>query len=144
MAYWTLRPFYSADTAYASLQHFGESGRALYLHFLGADLLFMLAYGLGLSMLLSRLLVVQTRDRSPWRRLGLLPLAIAMADLLEDGGIFAMLQAYPQPLPGIGTVAGVMTAATHGLTALPLGCLLLALGRWLVLWCLFTRCAASN
>ncbi len=139
-----LRPFYSADTAYVSLQHFGESGRALYLRFLGADLVFLLAYGLGLSMVLSRLLAAQTRDRSPWRLLGLLPLAIAMADLLEDGSIFAMLLAYPQPLPGIGTVAGIMTATKHGLTALTLACLLLALLRWLVLRRVLGRGVASN
>lgn len=101
--------FYTAQEAYVSLTKYGEAGRALYKNFLAADFIFALCYGLGFSLLFTRLLKALDQSESWWMKFNLLPLAIALADYMENIFIYAMLNLYPQHTPLVGTLAGIAT-----------------------------------
>lgn len=104
-----LKFFYTAQEAYASLTKYGEAGRSLYKNFLAADFIFALCYGIGFSLLFTRLLKALDQSESGWMKFNLLPLAIALADYTENILIYSMLHVYPQPVPVLGTLAGIAT-----------------------------------
>ena len=122
-----LLPYYDARAAYRALDCYGDTGRAIYRHYLLADTSFVFCYGLGFSLLLTRLLADLTALGSRWRKANLLPLGVALADVLENLGIYCLLVAYPRSIPVLGDLAGLATLLKFALTALALvalaGCL---------------------
>lgn len=105
--------FYTAQEAYVSLTKYGEDGRALYKNFLAADFIFALCYGFGFSLLFTRVLRALDQSESRWMKFNLLPLAIALADYIENIFIFSMLNLYPQHTQVVGTLAGIATLSKH-------------------------------
>ena len=108
-----LKFFYTAQEAYVSLTKYGEGGRALYKNFLAADFIFALCYGFGFSLLFTRVLRALDQSESRWMKFNLFPLAIALADYIENIFIFSMLNLYPQRTQVVGTLAGIATLSKH-------------------------------
>ncbi|MHB9119745.1 MAG: hypothetical protein ACYC2R_15960 [Burkholderiales bacterium] len=123
-----LRIFYTADGAYRAMGRYGAAGRELYRHFLMLDMLCLASYGLGFSLLFSRLIPAVASGR--WQYLNLLPLGIALADSVENTALFVLLQAYPGRPAGLGTLAGLATLCKHAFSAASL----LTLGAASCLW----------
>lgn len=118
-----LKPFYSAQEASAALDRYGAEGRELYRRFLVADLVFPLAYGLGLAFLLTRTARAVWGTGTPWLRSNLLPLGIALFDYVENLCILGMLYVYPKVSLLLGSLAGIATLSKHLLTFATLLCL---------------------
>jgi len=128
-----LKLFYTAQEAYHSMTQYGEQGRALYKRFLMADFVFACCYGLGFSMLFTRLIRVVHEAKSVWMKFNLLPLGIALADCTENIFILSMLNLYPEKFPLIGMLAGLATAGKHMLIFISLTFLFIETGRLLML-----------
>ena len=114
-----LRPWYSADAVRALLAAYGTAGRQGYLHFLAFDTLFLLCYGVGFALLIS--LLRRRLPRPGW--FNLLPLAVAIADALENLCSYLDLVSYPDFYPLIAWAGGAMTSGKHLLSAASLLCL---------------------
>ena len=115
-----LRPFYTAQAAYAALTHYGAAGRNLYQHFLAVDFFFALSYGLGFSLLITRIIKTSHGTNSAWMIFNLLPLAVALADCSENTFILVMLHGFPKFYPAVSTMAGFATAIKWGATLVTL------------------------
>ena len=115
-----LKLYYTAHDAFQALGCYGTEGRAIYRHFLAADMIFIVIYGLGFALLLSRLLAATTGPESRWHYLNLLPLSIALADGIENCGLLILLNAYPHFLYAVGTLAGFATTVKQLLTVVSL------------------------
>lgn len=115
-----VRPYYDAATAYRALLCYGDNGRAIYRRFLLADASFACCYGVAFSLLLSRLLAASTVIATRWRKVNVLPLLVAFADLIENMLIFSLLAVYPHEAPIIAGLAGVATLSKWILTLLAL------------------------
>ena len=126
-----LKFFYTAQDAYAFLTQYGEEGRELYKHFLSADFVFAFCYGLGFSMLFTRLLRALHGSESGWMKFNLLPLGVALADYSENIFILLMLNQYPENLQIIGMLAGISTLIKQLLTYCSLIFLLIGTARLL-------------
>lgn len=127
-----LRPYYNASAAHQALDCYGNRGRAIYQRFLVADMSFVLIYGSGFTLLLSRLLASLTTPASRWRIANLLPLSVAIADAMENILLFTMLAAYPRFLPMLGDLAGLATLLKGVLTVASLATLVGCVGT--LLW----------
>jgi len=102
---------------------YGVAGWAIYRRFLMADTSFVFFYGLGFSLLLTRLLATLTTPTSRWRGVNLLPLSVALTDAMENLALFALLAAYPHFLPTLGDLAGLVTLIKSVLTVASLATL---------------------
>ncbi len=109
------RFYYTASEAHQALNCYGPTGRAIYRHFLMADMTFVFIYGAGFALLLSRLLGSLTNSR--WRLLSLLPVGIALADATENLLIFRLLAVYPDFPALLGQIAGYATLIKSILSA---------------------------
>lgn len=118
-----VKPFYSAQEAFAALGRYGTEGRELYQRFLIADFAFPLAYGLGLAFLLTRTARAAWGIGTPWLRLNLLPLGIALFDYVENLCTLGMLNVYPGTSLTLGSLAGIATLSKHLLTFATFLCL---------------------
>lgn len=111
-----VRFYYSAQEAYRAMERYGVEGRALYLRFLAADFIFAPLYGFAFALLFTRLTSTLFPSSSNWRKLNLLPIGIAMADIAENICIFLLLQMYPEQIHLVGTLAGIATLTKWVLT----------------------------
>ena len=127
-----LRQYYNASAAYQALDCYGVTGRAIYKRFLLADTSFVFFYGAGFSLLLTRLLSMLTVQASRWRIANMLPLSVALADATENLLIFILLSAFPQYLPELGDLAGLVTLTKWALSVVSLATLTGCLGT--LLW----------
>lgn len=127
-----LRPYYDASAAYQALHCYGDAGRAIYRRFLMVDMSFVLFYGTGFSLLLTRLLATLTAPASNWRLAHLLPLSVALADAMEDFALFCLLTVYPRFIPVFGDLAGLFTLIKNVLTVASLATLAGCVG--ILLW----------
>ncbi|WP_298496029.1 hypothetical protein [uncultured Algibacter sp.] len=74
----------------------GENGRKIYLtNQIPVDMIYPLLFGLTYSLLLAFFLKKLKKLKSPFIYLCLLPLIAGIADYLENIGIIAMLNSYP-------------------------------------------------
>ncbi|HAR45478.1 MAG TPA: hypothetical protein DCS42_09115 [Nitrospiraceae bacterium] len=111
-----LRIYYTAREAFHAMAHYGSVGRTLYLRFLATDFVFLVIYGLAFSLLFARMALALFNPTSPWRKINLLPLGIALADFVEDTCLLLLLTGYPERYLFIGTLAGMATLTKHVLT----------------------------
>ncbi len=130
-----LRLFYTAPEAFATLSHYGEAGRELYVKFLAVDFIFIPIYSLGLGFLMTWLVRAAFRGDPARLRLNLLPLGIGILDATENVFILAMLALYPNSNLVIGTLSGIATFCKFVLTFLAALCFVyllasVALQRW--------------
>jgi len=106
-----VRTYYSAQEAFRAMERYGTAGRALYIRFLAADFIFAPLYGLAFALLFTRLASTLFAPSSPWNRMNLLPIGIAMADIAENLCILVILQMYPDQKHLVGSLAGIATLA---------------------------------
>lgn len=132
-----VRPYYDAATAYRALLCYGDGGRAIYRRFLLADASFACCYGLAFSLLLSRLLAASRGFAGRRRSVILLPLFVALADIIENILIFSLLELYPHEVPIIADLAGAATLSKWILTLLALTILAVSITR--LLWQQYRR-----
>jgi hypothetical protein len=101
--------FYTSAQAYERLTSFGEQGRAIYLHILMGDLIYPALLGCLLAISIARIVRRLNPSHNYWQYLALLPLVNMAFDYCEDCALISMLVAYPNPLPILGTFAGIFT-----------------------------------
>lgn len=119
---------YDAVTAYALVAALGDEGRAIYQRMLVVlDTVYPLLYGAGFAIALACLCAGR------WRRLALLPVLAALADLGENACALAMLAAFPAHAPGAEALIGVCSPLKWALLAVTVAllpvCALLRPGR---------------
>ncbi|HRX10133.1 MAG TPA: hypothetical protein P5210_00720 [Draconibacterium sp.] len=74
----------------------GENGRQAYLYYqIPLDLFFPIFYGLGFCLLYAYFLRKINQHKSPFFYFSFLPLIAGVSDYLENIGIIAMLNQYP-------------------------------------------------
>lgn len=113
-----LKLSYTPEAVFGLIDTYGDEGRAAYRYFTAtSDLVFPVAYGLFLSLLVSWLLKRGTRDGSRMRMLNLVPLGAWVFDWLENGFIVTMLTSYPDRSNGIAFLAAFSTAAKWAFSA---------------------------
>ena len=117
------RPYYDATAVSQAFACYGEAGRAVYHVFLLLDTSFALCYGLGFSFLLSRLQAALNATSSRWRVARLLPLGVALSDVLENISLLYLLASYPVALPALASLAGMFTLSKWVLSILSLAAL---------------------
>ncbi len=122
-----VRLYYSATDAFRAMDRYGADGRALYLRFLAADVVFLVTYGLAFALLFSRFAMILFGPSTPWIKVNLLPLGIALADCIENLFIFLLLIIYPGHNLLVGTLAGIATLIKWTLTAFALAGMLAAI-----------------
>ena len=128
-----LQLYYTPQQAHDILTQYGVEGRDLYKRFLQLDFVFAISYGLGFSMLFTRLLRAVDKAETGWLKLNLLPLGIALADISENVAIYTLLNRYPDSASFVATLAGMATLSKHLLTLVTLASLLVLAGRLLIL-----------
>lgn len=106
------------------LQEIGSAGRKLYaINELTLDMLFPVIYALAYTLLLVQLVKACGQKKTPLKYLALLPLAIALCDLIENGHILYAIHVWP----GLNStlVTGLATAnlCKHILTLILLSAL---------------------
>ncbi len=109
-------PYYSAQEAFTSLNHYGAAGRALYFRFLAADFIFIFVYSFGFALLLTRTVRSLGTDNNPWFLLNVLPLCIGFFDFIENVSILTMLILFPNTNSAVGTLSGAATLCKNILT----------------------------
>lgn len=131
---------YSAAGAQAALAAYGPAGRELYLWIeLTADVIYPIVYSLFFSLTISYCLQRVLSPRHPALRLAWLGIITALADLAENAAIVILLLLYPQPLPAVAALAGLLTSTKWLLAGLTIAVLLISLAAVLV-----TRLARTN
>lgn len=121
------RQWYSPEEAATLLEGLGASGRSLYAWTeISLDLAFPVLYGLLFALLLARVF----RYGRVWP---LLPLAAAVADLLENALIATLAWTYSGGATPLAWAAAVFTALKSGLLLLALVALLVGSVRALAL-----------
>lgn len=111
-----LRLYYTAQEAFASLSHYGEAGRELYLKFLAVDFVFIPIYSLGLGFLMTWFVRATSSGQVRRLWLNLLPMGIGIFDATENVFILTMLCLYPGSNVVIGTLSGIATFLKYVLT----------------------------
>lgn len=100
-----LRFGYDLATVHHVLNAYGEDGRRLYVWNLVVDTPFPLLGSLAVSLFV----LIAFRD-GVWQKIALMPpLTFAATDLVENGLLFGMTQAYPAISPVLVTVTSVIT-----------------------------------
>jgi hypothetical protein len=87
---------YTPDTAYKTLEAFGEEGRAQYAR--GAmtiDLAYPVVYTLMFAVWLTLVLKNAPQKFNPKGTVPLLPLTVFIFDLTENAGVIALIKTYP-------------------------------------------------
>jgi hypothetical protein len=109
---------YSAEQAYAALAAEGEAGLRVHLLFEVIDLLLIPVYT---ALFATAVAYAARRMSRPWSRLlawgTLVPVLAGLADYAEDGCLLTLISAYPERMPALAAVAGLLT-----------------LGRWLLVY----------
>lgn len=99
---------YSQSLFSSHLTTLGETGRLLYTRLLGVDVLLVLTM-MALQSLLITVLVQKNGLAPRWKVLNLLPFVRALFDILENGLLFILIQAFPTQLPVLTTAASSAT-----------------------------------
>ncbi len=87
---------YNQDYVNKLFRTLGENGREIYLtNQIPVDMIYPLLFGLTYSLLLAYFLKKLNKLKSPFNYLCLLPIIAGIADYLENIGIIAMLNSYP-------------------------------------------------
>ena len=87
---------YNQDYVNELFRTLGEDGREIYLtNQIPVDMIYPLLFGLTYSLLLAYFLKKLNKLKSPFNYLCLLPIIAGIADYLENIGIIAMLNSYP-------------------------------------------------
>ena len=87
---------YNQDYVNKLFRALGENGREVYLtNQIPVDMIYPLLFGLTYSLLLAYFLIKLNKLKSPFSFLSLLPIIAGIADYLENIGIIAMLNSYP-------------------------------------------------
>ncbi|MBD3307507.1 hypothetical protein GF339_13845 [candidate division KSB3 bacterium] len=120
---------YSPQEAYASIDNYGEAGRAFYTYIQITDMLFPLAYVWSLAILIHAVGRRAFPAISLWRYCPLLPVLAGVSDYIENVGIFLMLRRYPDPFPGIAWATSLCGALKFSLLGLSVACIILGVGR---------------
>ncbi len=101
---------YSANEAFARIAAYGEQGRSAAPWFIfSGDLIYPIAYTLCFAVLLSLLARPLAAQRPKLMRLNLLPVAVFIADMLENSAITLMMQVYPTQPFWLGAMASMST-----------------------------------
>jgi hypothetical protein len=101
---------YTPETAYASVEAYGEQGRRLYTAVeLTLDGAFPLIYPTLYSLLISYLFRRAFPALSPLQTLNLVPFAATLPDYAENLSIVTMLLAYPRRLTRLARLASAFT-----------------------------------
>jgi hypothetical protein len=110
-------PSYTPSEAYQHLSSYGDQGRRLYsIIELTLDLIYPF-----ISAMLFSLLILYTFQRAfpahAWtHKLALIPLAVMLADYLENASIVTMLLSYPRQLPLLAAISNVFTVTKSALS----------------------------
>ncbi len=115
--------FYTPDQAFAMMDKYGETGRAIYLKIeLSADIIYPIIYTLFYSLLISWLFQRGFKSDSNAQKWNVMPMGAWFFDLLENVGTVSMVSMYPSksvPLAWItmlfGTVKWVFALISIGL-----------------------------
>jgi hypothetical protein len=119
---------YSPETAFGLIESYGEAGRTAYSYFTATgDVIFPVAYGLFLSLLLSWLLLRGTSPDSRLRLLNLVPMAAWAFDWLENVMILTMLGQYPNQSLLLAGASSLATSAKWAMSAVTFLALVAAL-----------------
>ena len=124
-----MQPAESGGEAMAVLMAFGSEGRDLYARFLAFDTLFLAANAMSLTLFAAFALSRLTRHYG-WRVLALMPSALGALDLLENFGLFALLNSFPNDSLVAATWLGSVTRAKLALVPVAM---LTVIGAWAVL-----------
>ena len=91
---------YSSQDLYSMAEVYGQAGRQAYIHArFSFDLVFPLVYTVFLAASTSWLLGRALAQKSPWRRMNLLPLAAMGFDYLENLTTSVVMSRFPAPSP---------------------------------------------
>lgn len=124
-----LKFFYGADEAYRMLAAYGPEGRRLYLRgLLTVDLILPPLYALLLAVAIALGFGRSLRPESRLQALSLLPLAVCLADYLENASIVTLLLKYPARIEWLAGVAGYFTLTKQVLSLLCMALSLLGAG----------------
>lgn len=122
--------FYTAQQAYDRIASFGESGRAVYLHILMGDMIYPAILGFLIATSISLVLRWLGLSGTYWRYLSLLPLVNMAFDYIENVALIFILIAYPTQMPGIASIAGMLTFLKNVFGLLSFSVLLLVFAKW--------------
>lgn len=106
-----LRFRFTEAEAYSLMGTYGEEGRRLYALMEAIDMVYPIAIGTLLALVLAYVGNKALPEESPLRKLCALPLLGLTMDYLENTGTVTMALTYPERWPRLGTAAGLFNAA---------------------------------
>jgi hypothetical protein len=127
------------ENTYAHLTQLRAPGRSMYaLVAATAKMLFPFTYALFFAGLTGFLLQKLSLARKG-RRLLLLPIFVALADLLENAGLLSMLTLYPQNPPPLARLSGLLTLLKWAGMGIYFITILALVGKWSAKSLIFDR-----
>ena len=105
-----LHLYYTPTQAYSLIESYGENNRHNYAFGSATiDMLYPLCYSTFLGLVLTFFIVRCYKDTSKVRWLRLFPYTLMLADVFENICIIAMLTSFPDKLPKIAFLSGLLT-----------------------------------
>lgn len=120
------RLFYTPGEAYSVVESYGEARGFWMRLYLTWDIVTPIAYGTGLSLLISWLFARGLPVESGLQRLNVLPLVAALFDALENLSIVTLMAAYPTKLTAVAWLSTICTVGK--MSSLALSVLLIGFG----------------